>query len=174
MTEVPEPDILSVGERPAEARRPRRLVVVTVAVSLLAVVGAGGFLLGRESGKPKVHRNGVSIFFCAPSAMSSRCRGHEVSQAEKDAVANKVLTVRRPAELTYIGHGRAYDDFRQNFAKYPDMTTSVRPEDLPESYRVPYRGHADLVRLRALVGSMPGVDHVIVQKKVTGYPDDPD
>ncbi|HEX2040277.1 MAG TPA: permease-like cell division protein FtsX [Acidimicrobiales bacterium] len=100
--------------------------IITVAVSL-ALVG-GAFLLkqGVDNATGR-WRGGVemSIFMKA-----------DASPSQSKAIELELSQMPEVKRFTFVDHDAAYKEFSEMFADSPEMVESVKPADLPTSYRV--------------------------------------
>ncbi|MBV8691562.1 MAG: ABC transporter permease [Actinobacteria bacterium] len=131
--------------------------MLTVAVSLTLV--GFGLLMRQGVNKATLQwRGGVELsIFLQPGVASS----------ESNAVKQELTTLKGSyvKRFSYVDQQAAYQEFKRMFASTPDMVDSVKPDDLPPSYRVvPQR--AELVDvIGARFKSRAGVRKVVYAKQ---------
>lgn len=140
--------------------------VLTVAVAFGLLGGA--LVLGRalDAGANR-WRAGVSAeIFMAVDA----------TRPQVDAVRARLRDDPRLAQFQFLDHDTAWDEFVTMFAHEPDLLATVRPSDLPQSFRIRPRDAADVAAIVTEYRSLDGVDEVVtplasVQRfvKVTGW-----
>ena len=113
--------------------------VLTVAI----VAGAG-----RRGGLPAP--GGVATPPCGGRAASSSSSSCSPTRSRVSSTASQGDLDDNPQveEYRYLDQEEAYEEFQQLFRDQPDVTDTVRPEDLPTSFRVvPENPRAEVVEL---------------------------
>lgn len=91
----------------------------------------------------------------------------DATQEQIDSVARDLDESPEVSDYTYFDQNQSYEEFKRLFADSPEMVDSVRPEDLPPSYRVkPVNKDADSVEsLANTFRDRAGVKDVILASK---------
>ncbi len=133
----------AAGNHPVRRRRRTRLLVGAGIVAGLVVTGAafavgrgadGGdgsdeycaLLADRLSPPTALRDHDVSVFL-APSVESASIESLRRTLAADDRIREPIV---------FLDQEAAYDEFHDLFADSPELVASVRPEDLPPSFRV--------------------------------------
>jgi cell division transport system permease protein len=141
--------------------------VVTVAVSL-GIFGAG-LLVQRQVSAMKdfwYDKVEVSIFLCGTESKAANCNGSAVTEAQrmqllKDVAANPLVA---PNGVYYESQQQAYERFKEQFKKSPDLVQNVTPDALPESLRVKLKDPTRYEDLASAFVDTPGVEEISDQK----------
>jgi cell division transport system permease protein len=131
--------------------------VLTVMVSLL-LVGLSLMVSQAVNNATQRWQEGVEfVVFMNPEASPE-----QLSQVEQNLRESPDV-----ADVTFVDQAAAYEEFKRLFADSPEMVDSVRPEDLPPSYRVkPVNKDADSVEsLANTFRDRAGVKDVILASK---------
>lgn len=127
--------------------------IITVAVSLTMV--AASFLIGQGiSASFFGLRSDQQLFiYMKPAATDDQVAA--IERALEDSPQVK--------ELDFYDRDRTYDEFKKLFREQPDLISSVKPEDLPTSFRIkPSSTDADVVAsLGDSFKGQPGVLRVV-------------
>jgi cell division transport system permease protein len=106
--------------------------IATVAVSL-ALFG-GILMLSKwvDHGTEKI-KGGVTLEIFMNTNPNA-------TQRQVDAVRNQLDAAKGPKgdvkSYRFLNHQDAFDEFKRIFRRNPDLVSSIRPQDLPESFRV--------------------------------------
>src|SRR4051812_32846978 len=101
-------------------------MIITLAVSLFMLGGSG--LLFQKVGDMKdlyYEHIEVSIFLKT-----------DVSKPQVDALDAKLNSDPLVKDSTYVNKEEAYKRFQQMYADAPDLVNAVKPDQLPESFRL--------------------------------------
>ena len=86
----------------------------------------------------------------------------DVLPHERDAVEAELLRQPGADQIVFFDRASSLAEFRQLFGEeHPDMVDDVRPEDLPESFRVTPRSPGDPLAIANAVRTLPGVKDVV-------------
>jgi cell division transport system permease protein len=131
--------------------------VLTVAVSLALV---GGSLMLRTGIENATKRWQGGIEFVV--YLRTDANPEQIQSVERDLEDSPEV-----ASFKYFNQEDSYEEFKRLFADSPEMVDSVRPEDLPPSYRVePVNKDADSVEsLATTFRDRAGVKDVILASK---------
>src|SRR3954453_19017990 len=127
--------------------------VITIAISLTLV---GTSLLMRQGvarSNVKFHGDIETIIYMNPKA----------SQDQIDAVKRALDGSPHVASATYLDHDAAYQEFLEVFYKEPEIQKSLKPEEVPTSYKVKVKDATSEVvqSLDDQFAKLPGVYRVI-------------
>lgn len=133
-------------------------MILTTAISL-ALVGGGGLLyLQVERAKTLLFANVEVTIFLADTVTDEQ-RSSLSSRLEGD---NLVQSVQHETKQ------QAYDRFKQLFRSSPDLVDNVKPEALPESFRVKLKDPTRFAEMKKRYGSAEGVYRVQDQQDLLG------
>jgi cell division transport system permease protein len=123
--------------------------VITVAIALTLSGGAVFLRQGVSNATLRWQGDVELIVFMRPDAQ----------QGQLDSVKGDLEDNPQVEEYRYLDHDAAYDEFLQLFRDQPDVTDTVRPEDLPTSFKVvPQNPRAEVVSsLQREFEQKPGV-----------------
>jgi cell division transport system permease protein len=71
-------------------------------------------------------------------------------------------------EVTYESRNEAYENFRQLYRDSPDLVESVKPDTLPESFRVKLKDPQKFKEISERYKDKAGVDDIVDQKELLG------
>ena len=131
--------------------------VLTVAVSLALVGGSLMLRTGIENATKRWQGGIEFVVYLRTDATTDQIQSVERDLKESPEVAS----------YKYFNQQDSYEEFKRLFADSPEMVDSVRPEDLPPSYRVePVNKDADSVEsLANTFRDRAGVKDVILASK---------
>jgi len=125
-------------------------VVLTVAISLTGLGGA--WLVHRQVNAMKDYwfdKIQVSVYLTK-----------DVTQPERDAIANELRTLPQVQHVYYESKQQAFQRAKQLFAGQPALLRITTAQNLPESYRVKLYDPQKYAVVASAVQSLPGVDLV--------------
>jgi cell division transport system permease protein len=127
--------------------------IVTIAVSLALVAGALLMRKGVENTTVQWKGDVQFIVFMQPAAT-----GAQVEAVRADLDADPQVK-----SQTYLDHDAAYAEFKRLFQDQPAMVETIRPEDLPTSFKVaPKRVDFRIIdALKETYSAKPGVREVV-------------
>jgi cell division transport system permease protein len=131
-------------------------MVLTTAISL-ALLGAGGLIL-TQVGKMKdlfYYRLEVSIFM-----------KQDVTPDQRDALRERLASDPLVANTVYENKEEAYSRFREQFKDSPELVQNVRPDALPESFRVKLVDPTKYEQAAQRYAAQPGVERVVDQRRI--------
>lgn len=158
-------------------RRNLSMVVSVILVTFVSLtfVGAAGLLQAQVSQMKgywfdKVQ---VAIYLCSTTSTSANCpvaadgTATPVTEAQRTAVENALKSDEmKPyvANVQYESTDDAYKHFQEQFAN-SSMADSVKPGDLPDSFRVKLVDPEKYPVINQRFSTMPGVDQVADQRQ---------
>lgn len=123
--------------------------VLTVAVSLAMV--AASYLIGAGINNSFLGlRSDVQLFiYMNPTS----------TQEQIDSISKELKSSPQVKEVDYFDRQRSFDEFKRLFREQPDLVATIKPEDLPPSFRIkPTSTDAEVVSsLGDAFQSKPGV-----------------
>lgn len=157
-----EPD-----ERPAR-RAPVWVIVGAVAAAVLLTGGAlaGGFFLMRDDDGARASKPGernVSVFFCVRTSTKPTCKGRDATEAERQAVTQRVQGMKQVRRVEYESKEEAYERFKKVFKNRKDMLGAVGPGEIPDSLRLRVVDTGAAEAVKAALTGLAGVDSVVIQ-----------
>jgi cell division transport system permease protein len=141
--------------------------VVTVAVSL-GIFGAG-LLVQRQVSAMKdfwYDKVEVSIFLCGAESKAANCNGSAVTEEQRKQLLTEVAAnpLVAPNGVYYESQQQAFERFKEQFKKSPDLVQNVTPDALPESLRVKLKDPTRYEDLASAFADTPGVEEISDQK----------
>jgi cell division transport system permease protein len=131
-------------------------MVLTTAISL-ALLGAGGLILTQVD-KMKdffYYRLEVSIFL-----------DKNVTADQRDALRRTLGSDALVDKLQYESKDEAYNRFREQFKDSPELLRNVKPNALPESFRVKLKDPSQYEQAATKYAVQPGVERVVDQRRI--------
>ena len=153
-------------------RRNLSMTVSVVLVTMVSLVFFGfGLLSSMQVNAMKDFWYGkveVWIALCPARSAEPSCAGGEVTQAQKDALAQQLESLKPLVKTVYFeSKQEAYDHFVQQF-KDSAIRDSVKPDQMQESYRVKLSDPKKYDVVASAFEGAPGVEKVIDQRKLLG------
>ncbi|SBT52306.1 permease-like cell division protein FtsX [Micromonospora auratinigra] len=131
-------------------------MIITMAVSLFMLGGSG--LLYQKVGDMKdlYYENvEVSIFLKT-----------DVSEQQRTDLDAKLKADQLVKEVTYVDKQQAYERFQKMYADAPDLVNAVKPDQLPESYRLKLKNPEQYKNIYDQYKDTEGVDEIVDQSKL--------
>jgi cell division transport system permease protein len=91
----------------------------------------------------------------------------DATPAEKDALEAKLADDPEISDFEFFDHEAAYEEFQRLFADDPNLVEAVKPEALPESFRITFANPEDQSAVAASYESEPGVSEVATADEET-------
>ncbi len=133
-------------------------MILTTAISL-ALLGAGGLLFVQvEKVKDLLfYKVEVTVFL-----------DEGVTQDQRDALKTKLEGDDLVDTVEYESRDEAYKRFKELFKDSPDLVNNVKPEALPESFRVKLKDPRKFEAINQAYSQSDGVDKVSNQQQLVG------
>ncbi|WP_349878874.1 permease-like cell division protein FtsX [Micromonospora sp. HUAS YX12] len=131
-------------------------MIITMAVSLFMLGGSG--LLYQKVGDMKdlYYENvEVSIFLKT-----------DATKEQVDALGQQLGQDPLVKDSTYVNKEQAYERFQQMYADAPDLVSAVKPDQLPESYRVKLNDPEQYKAIYDKYKATEGIDTIVDQSKL--------
>jgi cell division transport system permease protein len=135
-------------------------MIITMALSL-GMLGGGILLFWQVDRMEKFFfaRVEVSIFLKADITEEQRSALDQELRADPLVATNGV---------TYESREEAYNNFKQLYRDSPDLVESVKPDTLPESFRVKLKDPEKFKEISERYKDKAGVDDIVDQKELLG------
>lgn len=133
-------------------------MIITTAISL-GLLGASGLVYTQVSEMRDYFYDDIemSIFL-----------ERTVTDEQRDGLKNELESDPQVDSVIYESQEEAYNRFREQFKESPDLVESVRPEALPESFRVKLVDPEELESVAKKYSGQTGVDQVADQEEIVG------
>ncbi|MEU0153365.1 permease-like cell division protein FtsX [Micromonospora fulviviridis] len=131
-------------------------MIITMAVSLFMLGGSG--LLYQKVGDMKdlYYENvQVSIFLKT-----------DVNEQQRTDLETKLKADPMIKEVTYVNKDEAYKRFQQMYADAPDLVNAVKPDQLPESFRLTLVNPEEYKKIYDEYKTSEGIDTIVDQSKL--------
>ncbi|MET8836362.1 permease-like cell division protein FtsX [Micromonospora sp. NPDC004540] len=131
-------------------------MIITMAVSLFMLGGSG--LLYQKVGDMKdlYYENvQVSIFLKT-----------DVNDQQRTDLETKLKADPMVKEVTYVDKDEAYKRFQQMYADAPDLVNAVKPDQLPESFRLTLNNPEQYKKIYDEYKTSEGIDTIVDQSKL--------
>ncbi|WNM40994.1 permease-like cell division protein FtsX [Micromonospora halotolerans] len=131
-------------------------MIITMAVSLFMLGGSG--LLYQKVGDMKdlYYENvEVSIFLKT-----------DVNEQQRTDLETKLKADPLIKEVTYVDKTEAYKRFQQMYADAPDLVNAVKPDQLPESFRLTLNNPEQYKNIYDEYKASEGIDTIVDQSKL--------
>ncbi|MER7460047.1 permease-like cell division protein FtsX [Micromonospora sp. NPDC126480] len=131
-------------------------MIITMAVSL-TMLGASGLIYTKVADMKELYFENiqVSIFL-----------DNEVTEQQKAEIQAKLDADPLVAETTFVNKDDAYKRFQDMFRDSPDLLSAVKPDVLPESYRLKLVNPQEYKAINEQYSNVEGVDQVVDQSRV--------
>ncbi|MFI2714396.1 permease-like cell division protein FtsX [Micromonospora sp. NPDC018662] len=131
-------------------------MIITMAVSLFMLGGSG--LLYQKVGDMKdlYYENvQVSIFLKT-----------DVQEQQRTDLETKLKADPLVKDVTYVNKDEAYKRFQQMYADAPDLVNAVKPDQLPESFRLTLNDPQQYKQIYDQYKAAEGIDTIVDQSKL--------
>ncbi|MGC3859813.1 permease-like cell division protein FtsX [Micromonospora chersina] len=131
-------------------------MIITMAVSLFMLGGSG--LLYQKVGDMKdlYYENvQVSIFLKT-----------DVNEQQRSDLETKLKADPMIKDVTYVNKDEAYKRFQQMYADAPDLVNAVKPDQLPESFRLTLVNPEQYKKIYDEYKTSEGIDTIVDQSKL--------
>ena len=133
-------------------------MIITMAVSL-GMLG-GGILLFWQVDR-------MEQFFFARVEVSIFLKG-DITAEQREALDVELKADPLVDSVEYESKQQAYDNFTQLYEDSPDLVESVKPDTLPESFRVKLKDPEKFKEISERYQDKAGVDDIVDQKELLG------
>jgi len=133
-------------------------MIITMAVSL-TMLGAGVLLFWQV--------NSMKDFFYAKVEVSIFLKG-DVTAEQRDGLQNDLKADPLVQSVYHETKEQAYTNFRQLYREAPDLVESVKPDTLPESFRVKLKNPEQFQDISDRYRDRAGIDDIVDQRQLLG------
>ncbi|MET8277228.1 permease-like cell division protein FtsX [Micromonospora sp. NPDC005174] len=131
-------------------------MIITMAVSL-TMLGASGLMYRQvDDMKDLYYKNiEVSIFL-----------SQEVSEQQRTDLNDKLKNDPLVKEVIYVNKDEAYKKFQEMYQDAPDLVNAVKPDQLPESFRLKLNNPEQYKNIYDQYKETEGVDEIVDQSRL--------
>ncbi|MGK5738497.1 permease-like cell division protein FtsX [Micromonospora sp. URMC 103] len=131
-------------------------MIITMAVSL-TMLGASGLMYRQvDDMKDLYYKNiQVSIFL-----------SQEVSEQQRNDLDAKLKSDPLVKEVLYVNKDEAYKRFKEMYQDAPDLVNAVKPDQLPESFRIKLNNPEQYKNIYDQYKDTEGVDEIVDQSRL--------
>ncbi|MFF5209402.1 permease-like cell division protein FtsX [Streptosporangium sp. NPDC000396] len=143
-------------------------VVVTVAVGM-ALLGVGLMINSQISGMKDywADRVEISVYLCSKNSPFPSCKGSRgVNEQQKNELQAKIQGLPDVERVEFEDSAKAYENFKNQFRSDSVTLAAVRPEDMPESFRVKLKDPNNYQAVVDTLKGAPGVSNVVNQQQL--------
>jgi cell division transport system permease protein len=133
-------------------------MIITMAVSL-TMLGAGLLLYMQV--------NSMKDFFYARIEVSIFLRA-DVTEEQRSSLETDLKGDPLVQNVIYESREAAYANFRQQFRDAPDLVDSIKPDTLPESFRVKLRDPEKFQEISDRYKDRAGIEDIVDQRQLLG------
>jgi cell division transport system permease protein len=140
-------------------------VIVVTAMSLLAV--GASLLFGKQVGLMKGYwydKVEVTVYLCIDNDPSTNCP-RPATNVDRDAISAALSANPAVQKVYYESQAEAFAEFKILFKDSPEIVKNVKPESLPDSYRVKLKNPDNVAVIASDMQGRPGVSEVQDVKK---------
>lgn len=131
-------------------------MIITMAVSLTMLGASGLMYLQVNSMKDSYYEDiEVSIFLA-----------NEVSEQQRADLDTALKADPLVREVIYESRQQAYDRFKEMYRDAPDLVNAVKPEQLPESFRVRLQNPEQYQQIFDKYKDTEGIDEIVDQRRL--------
>jgi cell division transport system permease protein len=133
-------------------------MIITMAVSL-TMLGASGLLFLQVDKVKELYYSQVqvSIFLT-----------EDITDEERSALDTRLANDPLVAHYFYESQEDAYEQAQALFADAPDLVEALRPESLPESFRVQLTDPEQYLNIALEYGNADGISEIVDQERLVG------
>lgn len=95
----------------------------------------------------------------------------DATAAQKRAIADAMRAEPGASGVRFMSAAEAYEQFKRAYRDDPELTGTVKPQDLPASYRVTLPNQTAADAAAARLRGLPGVDQVRIPPPGTPTPE---
>lgn len=140
-------------------------VVVTTALTL--TLAGVGYLIHQDVSRMKdyyYYKVEVSVFLCGKVSSGQTCKSGAVTADQRAAIVSTLHSLPVVKSIHYETQAEAYKRFTEQFKDSPDLVNNVKPDALPESYRVKLKDPTKFAIVSSGLQDQPGVESVQDQR----------
>ncbi|KXK62173.1 cell division protein FtsY [Micromonospora rosaria] len=131
-------------------------MIITMAVSL-TMLGVSGLVYNKVADMKNLYFENVEVsIFLEP----------EVAEEQRTALDGQLRSDPLIREVIYVDKTEAYERFKDMYQDAPDLVSAVKPEQLPESFRLRLVDPEQYRQINEQYQSVEGVDQIVDQSRV--------
>ncbi|MCW3839304.1 permease-like cell division protein FtsX [Micromonospora yasonensis] len=131
-------------------------MIITMAVSLF-MLGGSGLLFQKVGDMKDLYYENVQVSIFLKTDVSDQQRTDLDTKLKSDPLVK---------EVTYVNKDEAYNRFKQMYADAPDLVNAVKPDQLPESFRLTLKNPEQYKSIYDQYKDSEGVDEIVDQSKL--------
>jgi cell division transport system permease protein len=131
-------------------------MIITLAVSL-TMLGASALLFLQVNSMKDAYYDKIEVSIFLTSEVTDAQRANLDEQLKEDPLVKSFY---------YESKDQAYEKFKRLFADAPDLVNAVKPDGLPESFRVQLKNPEKFKEVSDRYATSEGVEEIIDQQKL--------
>ncbi|MFC0028757.1 permease-like cell division protein FtsX [Micromonospora chaiyaphumensis] len=131
-------------------------MIITMAVSLF-MLGGSGLLYQKVGDMKDLYYENVEVSIFLKTDVNDQQRTDLQTKLEADPLIK---------EVTYVDKTEAYKRFQQMYADAPDLVNAVKPDQLPESFRLTLNNPEQYKNIYDEYKASEGIDTIVDQSKL--------
>ncbi|MFR9779248.1 permease-like cell division protein FtsX [Micromonospora sp. MS34] len=131
-------------------------MIITMAVSLF-MLGGSGLLYQKVGDMKDLYYENVEVSIFLKTDVSEQQRTDLDAKLKGDPLVK---------EVTYVDKQQAYERFQKMYADAPDLVNAVKPDQLPESFRLKLQNPEQYKNIYDQYKDTEGVDEIVDQSKL--------
>ncbi|MGR6317409.1 permease-like cell division protein FtsX [Micromonospora soli] len=131
-------------------------MIITMAVSLF-MLGGSGLLYQKVGDMKDLYYENVEVSIFLKTDVNEQQRTDLDAKLKGDPLVK---------EVTYVNKDEAYNRFKQMYADAPDLVNAVKPDQLPESFRLKLKNPEQYKNIYDQYKDTEGVDEIVDQSKL--------
>ncbi|MEU8260345.1 permease-like cell division protein FtsX [Micromonospora sp. NPDC048999] len=131
-------------------------MIITMAVSLF-MLGGGGLLYQKVGDMKDLYYENVEVSIFLKTDVTAEQRTDLDTKLHSDALVK---------EVTYVDKEEAYKRFQKMYADAPDLVNAVKPDQLPESFRLKLNNPEQYKDIYDQYKDSEGVEEIVDQSKL--------
>ncbi|MEU3452799.1 permease-like cell division protein FtsX [Micromonospora sp. NPDC006766] len=131
-------------------------MIITMAVSLF-MLGGSGLLYQKVGDMKDLYYENVEVSIFLKTDVTAQQRTELDTKLNSDALIKQV---------TYVDKQQAYERFKKMYADAPDLVNAVKPDQLPESYRLKLNNPEQYKNIYDQYKDSEGVEEIVDQSKL--------
>ncbi|MFE9688665.1 permease-like cell division protein FtsX [Micromonospora sp. NPDC005806] len=131
-------------------------MIITLAVSLF-MLGGSGLLYQKVGDMKDLYYENVEVSIFLKTDVNEQQRTDLDAKLKGDPLVK---------EVTYVDKQQAYERFQKMYADAPDLVNAVKPDQLPESFRLKLKNPEQYKNIYNQYKDTEGVDEIVDQSKL--------
>ncbi|WFE33884.1 permease-like cell division protein FtsX [Micromonospora sp. WMMD975] len=131
-------------------------MIITMAVSLF-MLGGSGLLYQKVGDMKDLYYENVQVSIFLKTDVQEQQRADLETKLNADPLVK---------DVTYVNKDEAYKRFQQMYADAPDLVNAVKPDQLPESFRLTLNDPQQYKQIYDQYKATEGIDTIVDQSKL--------